>query len=78
MNYLSNAKPIKGQANIFGVIITLLVGILLIVAVLFPVASSVVASSGATGSTATILNQVPLLIGVLAVVLVAGAMIAFM
>jgi flagellin-like protein len=81
MNYLSNATPVKtskGQSNIFGVIITLLVGILLIVAVLFPVTSSIVASSGATGSTKTIMDQIPLLVGVMAIVLVAGAMIAFM
>jgi hypothetical protein len=81
MNYLSNATPVpsmKGQSNIFGIIITLLVGILLIVAVLFPVTSTVVASSGATGPTKTVMDQIPLLVGVMAVVLVAGAMIAFM
>ena len=81
MNYLSNAAPIrtmKGQSNIMGVIITVLVGILLVVAVLFPTVKSVVASSGATGSTKTVMDQLPLLIGIVAIVLVAGALIAFM
>lgn len=62
----------KGMAGPAGTVIAVMISIIVIVAVALPVVTDVVAESNSTGTTATILNLLPLFLGLAALVTVAA------
>lgn len=62
----------KGQMGAAGAVIGVMVAIIVIVAVALPVTEDIVNSSTSTGTTATILDLLPLFIGLAALVTVAA------
>ena len=62
----------KGLTGAAGTVIGVMIAIIVIVAVALPVVSDVVSSANQTGTTATILNLLPLFLGLAALVIVAA------
>lgn len=62
----------KGMAGPAGTVIAVMISIIVIVAVALPVVTDVVSQSNATGTTSTILNLLPLFLGLAALVTVAA------
>lgn len=69
---IAKAMNSKGLVGVTGVVIGTMISIIIIVAVALPVTESVVNSSTSTGTTATILDLLPLFIGLAALVTVAA------
>lgn len=69
---LAQAMSRKGMAGVTGVVIGVMVAIIVIVAVALPVTEDIINSSTSTGTTATILNLLPLFLGLAALVTVAA------
>jgi archaellum biogenesis protein FlaJ (TadC family) len=67
------AKTESGQSFIGG-LIGLLISIVIVVAVVIPVTNDVITSLNATGTLGTILNIVPIMLAVLALVVVTAGM----
>ena len=69
---LAQSLSRKGMAGTAGVVIAVMIAIIIIVAVALPVTEDVIAQSSSTGTTATILNLLPLFLGLAALVTVAA------
>ncbi len=70
-NIEKSYKANKGYALV-GAIIGLVVGVIVIVAVGIPVSQSVITAANLTGTTATVVDLIPLFFGLLALVSVAS------
>jgi Tfp pilus assembly major pilin PilA len=68
----AKAMSRKGMAGPAGTVIAVMIAIIVIVAVALPVVQDVVNDSSATGTTATILDLLPLFLGLAALVTVAA------
>jgi hypothetical protein len=62
------------MANAISALIGIMLAVVIGVAVTIPVVVQSIADANLTGTTATIVNLIPLLIGVLLIVIVVGAM----
>lgn len=62
----------ENRAQLVGTIVGVIVGIILFVGVAIPVTLDVISDSNLTGTTALVVDQVPTLLGVAALVLVAS------
>lgn len=69
---LAKAMNSKGMGGTVGVVIGVMIAIIVIVAVALPVTEDVINSSTSTGTTATILDLLPLFLGLAALVTVAA------
>lgn len=69
---LAKAMNKRGMAGAAGVVIGVMIAIIVIVAVALPVTEDVIAQSTSTGTTATILDLLPLFLGLAALVTVAA------
>jgi len=69
---VARAMSRKGMAGPAGTVIAVMISIIVIVAVALPVVEDVVNNSTATGTTATILDLLPLFLGLAALVTVAA------
>lgn len=70
--HLARAMNSKGMVGVTGVVIGVMVSIIVIVAVALPVTEDIINSSTSTGTTATILDLLPLFLGLAALVTVAA------
>lgn len=61
----------KGQSGLSGAFISIMIAVIIGVGVAIPVIQDMIANSTVTGTTATILGYVPLLLGVVLLVAVA-------
>ncbi len=69
---LASQKRGQAMGGTAGVVIGVMIAIIVIVAVALPVTQDVVDNSTATGTTATILDLIPLFLGLAALVVVAS------
>ncbi len=65
---LAVAMNKRGISGMTGVIVTMLISLIVIIAVALPVTEDVVSSSTSTGTTATILGLLPLFLGLAALI----------
>lgn len=73
MQNLLECKVAKTErADIVSYIVALIIGIVLSVGVALPITTSTIASANVTGTTAVILNIVPVFVALIPVVMVAG------
>lgn len=69
---VAQAMNRRGLAGAAGTVVAVMIAIIVIVAVALPVVQDVVDNSTATGTTRTILNLLPLFLGLAALVTVAA------
>jgi len=67
--------PKKAQAGLVGALIGIMVAVIVGVGVAIPVITDTVQNASLTGTTATVVNLLPLLLGVVLLVAVAGLII---
>ena len=71
LNLIIPSKMLKGTSGQTGNVMTLVVGVILVVAVAIPVTQDIVDNSTATGTTKTILNLLVLFLAIGVLVLIA-------
>ena len=69
---LAKSMSRKGLTGTAGVVIGVMIAIIVIVAVALPVVQDVVSDANVTGTTGTILNLLPLFLGLAALITVAA------